>query len=200
MHNGGNMKFIKENKKKIIIISVIVLVLIILTILVIFLINKNQEAAQKKDEMTERARQLVQNDYLYSYIYQGDVKTSEGAITVDDVTYYYVDDEKLADIHSIADINNLIKDTYTELKWENYFEEVDSINKYFENENGLYVAKGENTCNNIRDINIDDLYITNVQDDKMMIYWENNGVYAYNEDGTWRLGTNNFYCLDENNE
>ena len=191
------MQFLKKHKKKIIISTAIVLVIILAVILAIFLIQKGKENNQENNDLTERAKELIRNNYIFSYLYQGDVKVSDGSIEVDGTTYYFVSDDNLTGISSWADITNLIKNTFVEAKRDLYYEKIENGHQYFETDDMLYVAKSDNICQKIPSANVNDLSISLIEDDKMLINWSNQSIYAYKENDNWYLGTDNFYCMDE---
>lgn len=190
------MKFFKKHIK-IIIIAVIALLIIGGAITAIILISRNQEeVTEERNELLQRAKELVANDYLFSYIYQGNVNVTDGMIEVEGERYNYIDDEHFSEIKSISDIMELIQDTYVEERLIIYYERFDEGNKYLESDEVLYVQKREDVCNNLLEYNEDEISITEVSDEEMMINFDTQSVYAYKRNNEWFLGTNNIYCSD----
>lgn len=191
------MQFIKKHRKKII-LSVAILAIVAIIIVLLLIFQKDEKVSDETASLTERAKELIENNYLFSYIYQGDIAISDGIIKVDDVTYNYIVDENFKNISSWKDITSLIKNTFVESKWDIYYDKIESGHQYFENDENLYVSKSDTICKNLPPLNIDSVSIEDITDDKMQISWNNQIVYAYKENDGWFLGTDNFYCMDEN--
>ena len=189
------MKFLQKHKKILIIASIIIIAIIIAAIVIIILLNREKETSENTRNL-ERARELINNNFLYSYLMQGDIVTSDGYVEDEGIIYYYVEDELLSSIQSIEDINMLVQNTFIEGKHELYYENLANGNKYFERNGNLYVAKSTDTCNimNYKEIEVS---IEGISEDKMQIRLPDQIVYAYKENDEWYLGTNNCYCIEE---
>lgn len=190
------MQFIKKHLKQFIIFTIGLVAIIIVTIIIVVLLENSEKSQDEKNALTNRAKELIQSNYLFSYIYQGDVAISDGSIIVDDVTYNYIADENFKDINSWKDITALIKNTFVADKHDIYYEKIENGHQYFENDETLYVAKTDAICQNLPSLNLSSVSILTVEDDKMLINWNSQIIYAYQENDNWYLGTDNFYCMD----
>ena len=189
------MNFLKKHKKALIITAVVLIILIIATVILVIILNKNNDKLDNSEDL-KIAQELITNNYLYSYLMQGDINTTNGYIEENGTTYYYVLDEQLESIKTIEDINNLVHETFVEDKASIYYENLMKGNKYIEKDGQLYVAKISDVCSNIMKYETDEISLVEVTQDKMQIRLSNQIVYAYKENGLWRLGTNNCHCLD----
>lgn len=192
------MNFFKKNKKKLIFVAFILLIITIAIVITVIIINK-QDKEKDNSEDLKRAKELMSNNFLYSYLIQGEIETADGYIENEGIKYYYVDDELLNSIKTIGDINNLINDTFIEGKKEMLYEKINNGHKYIERNNNLYVAKSSDVCLNIIKYDPNDIEIENITEEKMQIRLPDQIVYAYKENDNWYLGTNNCYCLEESN-
>lgn len=195
------MKFIKKNWKKLLIIIIIIIVLIVLIVLLINIfvkkdIEPNDPDSPQNSEL-EIARELIKNNYIYSYLVSGDIKTESGYIAYEDVEYYYINDEVLESIHSIEDMSNLIKNTFIKGKFSSYYDNLKAGHKYFESNGNLYVAKGDNVCQEFQSYDEEDISIASITDEEMVIKLADDYAYAYKQDDKWYLGMNYIYCLSD---
>lgn len=193
------MNFIKKHKKVLIIAAVILVVLIIAAVVIAIILNKQSEKSDNSEDL-KRAQELITNNFLYSYLMQGDIVTADGYIEESGTTYYYVNDDQLSSIKSIEDINNLVSETFIEDKANIYYENLINGNKYIEKDGTLYVAKNADICSNVMKYEADEISLAEVTEDKMQIRLSNQIVYAYKENGNWYLGTNNCYCMDNSTD
>ena len=191
------MKFIKKNWKKLLIIIVlIILIILLINIFVKKDIKPNDTDSPQNSEL-EIAKELIKNNYIYSYLVSGDIKTESGYITVENVNYYYINDGLLESINSLEDMSNLIENTFIKGKFSSYFDNLKAGHKYFESNCNLYVAKGNNICQEFQNYDAEDISITSVTDDEMVIKIADGYAYAYKENDKWHLGMNYIYCLSD---
>lgn len=154
-----NSKKKKNNSKLIIICSAIVLLLAIAlgVLALIYKIDKrekekkkveNDPIAQKKPE--DKAKDMLYNNYLISYILEGDVQIGEGTLTIEETgeVYYAVTDILLSDIHTISDIYKLIENNLTDDAAARARKLMESpyANQYTYNDDTLYVIKTAAPC------------------------------------------------------
>lgn len=145
------MKFI--NVKTIIVLVVLIILVVGFDLYLVNTKNGNTKPDNNKTTTTvnSKLKELAYKDYLVTYILMGDVKTSEGYIEMDGITYYVVDDELFKDINSIDDITNIIEDTFDEphaVYFMNYLHD-ENYNNYLVSNNHLYIKKGSNLCKNL---------------------------------------------------
>lgn len=153
--NNRKMKISKN--KLIIIISVVVLLVIVVTGVAI-LANKinNKQKEENKNEGTpavsidKQTINTLYNNFLIAYILQGDVQTGSGTLTIegDSNVYYAVTDPLFENIHTLADIKELINDNlldYITIRVDKLMNS-EYANQYTSTENTLYVKKTINTC------------------------------------------------------
>lgn len=184
----------KKNKKKILIICLSILFVVVISILVIIKTNKKEEEIVSKD----RLKELIYNNYIYSYLYQGNIKTTDGFIEVDGETYYYIDDEITKEIKSFENISKLIENTFVKDRYDMYYDNVNSINKYFEVDGKIYVKKGE-VCSNMPQYIDEDITYKIVTEDKIIVNYANYSLYVYKQENEWFLSGLIFRCLDDKN-
>ena len=189
------MKPKNKQRKFLIIVFAIIIVAILVGVLVTLFLKKNPEEKEETSNL-QQAVELVNNNYLYSYLVQGNIKVDDGFVIEDDIKYYYVNDELLSSIKTIEDINNLITNTFVDAKIASFYEKFENGHKYIEINGNLYVAKSENVCFSIVNYDQSDIKLGKIEDDKMQIELPNQTVYAYKENDKWLLGTNNNYCED----
>lgn len=156
MKKNNGKKDINKNK---IIIALCAIVLLLLVIVgVVVLANKinnrekdkageNAPTAKAEEEM---AKDLLYNNYLISYILEGDVEIGEGKLNIEGnpTTYYAVTDPLLADIHSIGDIYDLIDNDLTAIAAVRARKLMQSeyANQYTSRNDVLYVSKIAEPC------------------------------------------------------
>ena len=149
-----------KKQKNVIIITLVAVVLLLLVVAGVIVLankiknkneNKNKEGNTANVSEESRVKEVYYNNYLISYIIEGDVQTGEGKLRIDGDpnVYYAVTDYLLEDFHSIEDINKLIDDTlYYEAAIKAYkLMDSEYSNKYTEYDGTLYVKKKENPCN-----------------------------------------------------
>ena len=191
------MKFIKKNWKKLLIIIVlIILIILLINIFVKKDIKPNDTDSPQNSEL-EIAKELIKNNYIYSYLVSGDIKTESGYITVENVNYYYINDGLLESINSLEDMSNLIENTFIKGKFSSYFDNLKAGHKYFESNGNLYVAKGNNICQEFQNYDAEDISIASITDEEMVIKLADDYAYAYKQDDKWYLGMNYIYCLSD---
>ena len=194
------MKFIKKNWKKLLIIIIIIVLIILIILLINIFVKKDikpNDTDSPQNSELEIAKELIKNNYIYSYLVSGDIKTESGYITVENVNYYYINDGLLESINSLEDMSNLIENTFIKGKFSSYFDNLKAGHKYFESNGNLYVAKANNICQEFQNYDAEDISITSVTDDEMVIKIADGYAYAYKENDKWHLGMNYIYCLSD---
>lgn len=147
---------------KTIIIIILFIILVFMSIAAIYLYtnndNESHNNSSNENNSTEEITETVEtkfknayyNNFLITYIIEGDIKTGEGTLKIEgsDDEYLAVDDFLLKDIHSLEDINNLIEDNLTEIATSRTIKVLESSysNKYAVKNNTLYVKKNDNPC------------------------------------------------------
>ena len=138
-----NLKSLKKlnlkNRKvllKIIILFVIV-VIILLSIFSISLIGKNKSNFPKPTE--ERARELLNNSYIYYVLSSGNVPLNGAELLLDDKKFYGIE----VDVHSLTEIERLLKDSFSEITYDNLYNDVYGNPKktFTEERNNIYISK-----------------------------------------------------------
>ena len=142
-----------KKQKNVIIITLVAVVLLLLVVAGVIVLankiknkneNKNKEGNTANVSEESRVKEVYYNNYLISYIIEGDVQTGEGKLRIDGDpnVYYAVTDYLLEDFHSIEDINKLIDDTlYYEAAIKAYkLMDSEYSNKYTEYDGTLYVV------------------------------------------------------------
>ena len=191
-------KYILKNKKIIIFIIVGVIILICCFVLIAIGIlkkdNPNQKVNQNNKLTNAEIEKLITNNYLYSYLMQGDVKVGETYAENNDKKYYIVVDELLKDITSIEDINELIENTFTSYRIPTCYTEINESknNEYLEINDMLYVYK-KNVCENFPKLEINNLIQTEVEDG-IWIDYDYIGFKLENEDNLWKTGVIIYSC------
>lgn len=179
-------------KRKLIMEIILILLLIVIVIAIsILIINKNDNKDNNKDNLKNVAKKLLENNYLYYYYTYGDIDISEENIEIDNIVYYKVKDK---DIKSLKEYNNLIEKNFVNNIQVNLLEEKEK-NNYIEIDGILYVNKIENPCKNIVKYDLNNITLEG-NDSKKNIIFDETRSQMYYEDGNWKLGGNNYYCIE----
>ena len=177
-----------KNKKMILIIIFVLILIIIAVVLAMKLTNKEEKP---KEDLTVTAKELLENNYYYYYYTYGDIKTSEENILIEDTIYYKVTD---TNIKSIKEFNDMLNNSFISSIQVALTEETNK-NTYIEIDGTLYVNKTDNPCKNI--VKYDLSNITLEGDDlKKDIYFDETKSQMYYENESWKLGGNNYYCIE----
>lgn len=190
---------LNENKTKIIFISSVLVVLFVIGLIGgIFLYRINLKKEIKVSITDERVEELYDNNYKIFYLLNADVGVTEGYVKNGDYTYYYLEDEVVSDIKSFNDIYDIIEDTYIEHRADQYahlFGE-ETSNQYFSFKDVLYVKKKENVCKNMPVGEKRGKLYEVVDEQTVIIYPEDIGIYASLHDGEWKLELQGWSCQD----
>ncbi len=179
-----------EKKKWFIIIGALILLVLVGVLIAVFLLNNNSSKS-KTENFENRIMTLFDNSYKYYYYLYGDIKTGDGYIEVDGVTYYYVAE----DLMSVREFRELVEDTFLNTMLDSVLE-VENTNEYINVDDKIYVKKTENPCKNIHEYDFSDLYYDG-DDEKRYAYYNQTRTAIYNEDGIWKLGNNIYVCESE---
>ncbi len=193
---------IKKNKKikKIILVMVILIsVIVVVCLVVVFkLISRNKT----NDEAL--FKELIQVDYLASYILMGNIEVGDATATFDGQEYYAVIDEKLKNYNSVTKIMDLFNKYYTESSsshYRKYFSDPE-YNHYYDFGGILYVLKKEPACQNFQEIPTDYTKTYNInpeeKEDTVILSTFYNDINLIKVDGNWRLRGLDFKCVDSN--
>ena len=191
-------KYILKNKKLIIFLTIGVIILICCFVLIAIGIlkkdNQNKDQNENNKVTNAEIEKIITNNYLYSYLMQGDVKVGETYAENNDKKYYIVVDELLKDITSIEDINELIENTFTSYRIPTCYTEINESknNEYLEINDMLYVYK-KNVCENFPKLEINNLIQTEVEDG-IWIDYDYVGFKLENEDNLWKTGVIIYSC------
>ena len=193
--------------------SKIIIILVLLILLVVgfdlYLINKKGNSSEsekkpvKENKLTavnKELKELAYDNYIYSYLVQGDVKTSDGYVTVEGITYYAVDDEVLKDINTLEDISALVErlfDGALVSMYLNYFND-EQYNNYIYTDNHLYVKKGSGICHTIAQYDEDIMRFEegNGENGDKLVVMDEIVVRAVEIDGKYYTTAIEFNCID----
>lgn len=190
--------FIVKNKKIFLIILITLLVIISFILIAIGILNKNNEQNEENENLTVNdIKNLIRNNYLSTYLLEGDIKVTDSYMNMGDDIYYIVQDPLLENINSISDISNLIENTFFESRAATIFEKLkdDKYNQYVVAGDYLYVKKG-NVCENFPTITYGDIAQQELEDG-IWIDYNDAGFKIKQEDGKWKTGTIIYKCPDE---
>lgn len=190
--------FIKKNKKLFLIILIVLIVIAFLVIIATRIFKKNESESKKEDSLTTNdIKNLIRNNYLSTYLLEGDIKITDSYMNIGDDIYYIVQDPLLENINSISDISNLIENTFFEGRAATFFEELtnEKYNQYVVVGDYLYVKKGD-VCKNFPKITYGDI-MQNKLEDGIWIDYNDAGFKLIQEDGKWKTGTIIYKCQDE---
>lgn len=190
--------FIVKNKKIFLIILITLLVIISFILIAIGILNKNNEQNEENENLTVNdIKNLIRNNYLSTYLLEGDIKVTDSYMNMGDDIYYIVQDPLLENINSISDISNLIENTFFESRAATIFEKLkdDKYNQYVVAGDYLYVKKGD-VCKNFPKITYGDI-IQQELEDGIWIDYNDAGFKIKQEDGKWKTGTIIYKCPDE---
>ncbi len=191
-------KFIVKNKKIFLIILITLLVIISFILIAIGILNKNNEQNEENENLTVNdIKNLIKNNYLSTYLLEGDIKVTDSYMNMGDDIYYIVQDPLLENINSISDISNLIENTFFESRAATIFEKLkdDKYNQYVVAGDYLYVKKG-NVCKDFPEINYGEI-IQKELEDGIWIDYNDAGFKIKQEDNKWKTGTIIYECQDE---
>ena len=205
MKKNNRKKKINKNKLIIIIGAAILLVIVVagIAILAHKIDNKKKEEKKKEETAEKMDKQAVDtfyNNFLIAYILQGDVQTGNGTLTIegDSNVYYAVTDPLLQNVHTVADIKEIINDSliyYAAIRVDKLMNSA-YANQYMSRDNTLYVKKTANIC----DVSpFGNLVKDNIEyakrDDRHYVVYEN-VPYEINvdEDDNLRAGAMWFGC------
>lgn len=134
------------------IIIFVILILFIGAIITGTLLWKPKKEDPPKDPYIDRAKELINNNDILSYLYYGNIKTTDSFKVVDNIRYEYIEDEKLNEIKSITDIMNLIDNTFTEEQRVVFINNLnnENYNRYIMESGILLVAKSKNVCSKMQ--------------------------------------------------
>ena len=190
--------FIVKNKKIFLIILITILVIISFILIAIGILNKNKEQNEENENLTVNdIKNLIRNNYLSTYLLEGDIKVTDSYMNMGDDIYYIVQDPLLENINSISDISNLIENTFFESRTATIFEKLkdDKYNQYVVAGDYLYVKKG-NVCKDFPEINYGEI-IQKELEDGIWIDYNDAGFKIKQEDNKWKTGTIIYKCSDE---
>lgn len=110
--------------------------------------NKLLNVSQNEDITPDLVKKTFKNNYLISYLLEGDVGVGEGTVTIGDITYYAVKDDLLTSFNKLNDIKELILNNLRPELASGVLERLHDpfYNQYFESEGHLYVKKREKVC------------------------------------------------------
>lgn len=178
-----------KNRKKLIVSIIFLLVIILIgVILAIFLLNNKEK---KEDNITNKIMTLFNNSYDYFYYMYGDIKISDGFIEIDGETYYFVNEPLM----TIKDFKKIVENTFVDTALETLIN-IDNTNKYINIDGNIYVKKIDNPCTSIKKFDFSNLKYEG-NDELKEVYYDLTKTQIYNEDGTWKLGSNIYYCETE---
>lgn len=168
-----------------IIISLIVIVIIVFTYIIAL---KNNDIKTKNDELLASINKLLKNDYLISNAVVGSSFIDEANVVIDNTKYNIVINKNLT---TIADLQNLIFDTYTGNALDEYLLNIDKYNKYVEIENDLYV-----NVNSLCTVSNFDKNIEIIKDTSNQIVVKNNNkeIIISKKDGKYKLKDSAYQC------
>ena len=190
--------FIVKNKKIFLIILITILVIISFILIAIGILNKNKEQNEENENLTVNdIKNLIRNNYLSTYLLEGDIKVTDSYMNMGDDIYYIVQDPLLENINSISDISNLIENTFFESRAATIFEKLkdDKYNQYVVAGDYLYVKK-ENVCKDFPEIIYGEI-IQKKLEDGIWIDYNDAGFKIKQEDNKWKTGTIIYKCPDE---
>lgn len=197
----------KENKKKYIKliaigIMIIAIILLIAVSTALIFVNKKEEAPIPV-LTDEQAIDYFYNNYLISYLIEGDVQVGEGTLTVKETgeKYSAVSDEKLKNISSSEDITDLVIKTLRNddankaldmLADENY-------NNYVTVGGQLYIKKTSKICKeNLPDVNKKGIVVDTRNEKLINLSYENypNMIYFDDIANQWFMPFLTYGCDD----
>lgn len=188
--------------------SIIILVILIFLVVGvdIYLVNTrkssekpiNKEATPKTSN--KELKELAYNNYLLTYLLEGSVKTSDGYVEIEGVTYYALDDEVLKDIKSLDDITDLIEKLFEGglvSRYINYLSD-ENYNNYIYINDHIYVKKGNSICSQLSPYNESIMRFEdgNGENGDKLVVMDDVVVRAVKIDGKYYTTALEYYCLD----
>ncbi len=205
---NNKKKKIKANMA--IIISCIVVFLVVAIGVVILSVNKiknknnDSNKTENKPALKEegKAKELLYNNYLISYILEGDVEIGEGTLGIegDPNVYYAVVDSRLQNIHSLSDIYSLIDNNLFDeaaIRARKLMESA-YANQYVSSGDTLYVKKMDSPCaiNENEPLDKDKIEYNKIDDNIYAIYDTVPFQGYYDDENNLKAYTLWFACSD----
>lgn len=128
---------LKSRKVLLKIIILIIIILIILLSLISIHFIDNDNIFPKPTE--ERAKELLNNSYIYYVLSSGNVPLNGAELLLDDKKYYGVD----IDVHSLEEMENILKDSFSKITYDNLYNDVygDPEKTFTVERNNIYISK-----------------------------------------------------------
>ena len=172
-----------------IIICVIVAVIISLILIYVFFI-KGKNMDYDENDIKQQIEKLLENDYRYYLLKNGNITLGEGSVTINDVEYYYVNEPWL---NSENDVQDIVFNTFSEKNATDKYNEITDKYSFIVYDNKLFVDASQKN-----DEELSPKYDTTkytyriIDEDTMIINLNGISIYTYLEDGSWKLN-NSFY-------
>ena len=155
----NNIKKINIKNQKVLlktIILFIIVIIIILAIVSIFSLGNNKNIFPEPTK--ERAKELLNNSYIYYVLSSGNVPLNGSELFLDDDKYYGIDIE----VHSLKEIDNILKDTFSKITYNTLYDNVygDPEKLFAEERNHIYISKvtPDEECKDIKIDGTIDIY------------------------------------------
>ena len=180
----------KEKKDKTIVILIVAVVLIIVVATALFFIFKRKESNKPLNnnypEYKEKVSELLKEDSTLKKLFYSKIDASENPITVDNATYYLID-EKYG-YTTIKQIYEKISDLYSYNYRKNTLTDLNDYNSFMMLEDKLYI-NFKTKCN-ISDFSEKSLTINSVNTEEGVI------KYSYNNKEYEIIFRENTYLID----
>ena len=117
-------------------------------------------------------------------------------VVKDGLANVYINDEHVFKNRNVGQVAGYIS-LCNGIAATSYYDNLKAGHKYFESNGNLYVAKGDNVCQEFQSYDEEDISIASITDEEMVIKLADDYAYAYKQDDKWYLGMNYIYCLSD---
>ncbi len=173
--------------KKILVLVIVIISIVALTLSFASLMKGNGSKTKLLDEV----KSVLKNDYLAANIVFGKPTTDEANVKIGTTKYDIVIDEGLS---GIADLENLITNTYTGDALDTYLLDLDKYNQYIEVQDNLYV-----NVNSLCDVSDFDDKVTIIKSSSKEITIKNNNkeVKLIKDNNKYKLQKSVYLCKEK---
>ena len=183
------------SRKNIKIVIGILSIIIIATVILIYIFcikESDENINYDDDDIRHQIEELLENDYRYYLLKNGCITLGEGSVTIDEVEYYYVNEPWLT---SEQDVQEIVFNKKNKKNAINKYNEITDKYKFIVFDDNIFADLSQKT-----DVELAPKFDTSkytyriIDEDTMIIKLDTISIYAYLEDGTWKLN-NSFYSL-----
>jgi len=177
-------------KKNIVMFSLIFIIILGVIILCYYIYNNPNEKGKSNNSIKDQIIELLDNSYKYYLLKEGHINLGEDVISINGEDYYLVNEEWLK---NFKDINDLVFNTFSKVRAIDLYNDIVEKQEMTIIDNELYIKLSKESCNLDYQINNRDFSYT-IEDGALLIDLKYLKIYAYEEEGKWKLDVNPYDC------